>query len=280
MTDDDASTATAAWALKRNSEGPFYRQIAEDLARKIQTGELAPAQQVPTESELMEGYGASRNTVRDAVKLLITRGLEITRAGQGTFVAEKIVPFVSSLTGDPATGHGDVYEAAVRASMREPRSSPPRIEVQAAEGQIASELKVPVGSPVVSRHQQRFINETPWSLQTSFYPLALVQQGADGLLQPVDIPEGVVVYLAKKLGIKQAGYRDQIKYRTPDPQETAFFGLPQDGRIGVFSILRTGFDADGKPIRLTITVYPADRNQFAIEVGDVPPPEEGGSGPS
>ena len=279
MTEGDASTATVQ-ARKRTSEGPFYRQIAEDLARKIEAGELAHAQQLPTENELMREYGASRNTVRDAVKLLITRGLVVTRAGQGTFVAEKIVPFVSSLTGDPATGHGDVYEAAVRASMREPRSSPPRIEVQAAEGQIASELKVPVGSPVVSRHQQRFINETPWSLQTSFYPLALVQQGADGLLQPVDIPEGVVVYLAKKLGIKQAGYRDQIKYRTPDPQETAFFGLPQDGRIGVFSILRTGFDADGKPIRLTITVYPADRNQFAIEVGDVPPPEEGGSGPS
>lgn len=276
----EAETTAGTRPRKRTSEGPFYRQIAEDLARKIQTEELAPAQQVPTENELMKEYGASRNTVRDAVKLLITRGLVITRAGQGTFVAERIIPFVSTLTGDPASGHGDVYEAAVRASMREPRSSAPRIEVQAAEGQIASELKVPVGSPVVSRHQQRFINETPWSLQTSFYPLPLVQQGADGLLQPVDIPEGVVVYLRKKLGIKQAGYRDQIKYRAPDPQETAFFGLPQDGRIGVFSILRTGFGADGNPIRLTITVYPADRNQFAIEVGDVPPPAESGSEPS
>ncbi len=280
MTGHDASAATTAQARKRTSEGPFYRQIAEDLTRKIQAHELAPAEQLPTENELMKEYGASRNTVRDAVKLLITRGLAITRAGQGTFVAEKIVPFVSTLTGDPATGHGDVYEAAVRASMREPRSSPPRVEVQAAEGQIASELKVPAGSPVVTRHQQRFIDERLWSLQTSFYPLALVQQGADRLLQPEDVPEGVVVYLARKLGIKQAGYRDQIKFRPPDPQETAFFGLPQDGRIGVFSVLRTGFDADGNPIRLTITVYPADRNQFAIEVGDVPPPQESGSEPS
>lgn len=279
MTEDDASMTTAQ-ARKRASNGPLYRQISEDLARKVQTGELARSAQLPTEAELMEEYGASRNTVRDAVKLLITRGLVVTRPGQGTFVVEKIIPFVSTLTGDPATGHADVYEAEVRASMREPRSSAPRVEVQGAEGQIASELKVPAGSMVVSRHQQRYINNTPYSLQTSFYPLALVQQGADRLLLAEDIPEGVVAYLAEKLSIKQAGYRDQIKYRTPDPQETSFFRLPHDGRIGVFSILRTGFAPDGKAIRLTITVYPADRNQFAINVGDVPPPEEGGSEPS
>ena len=34
---------------------------------------------------------------------------------------------------------------------------------------------------------------------------------------------------------------------------------------------RTAYDEDGTPVRLTVTVYPADRNQFALEVGKVPP---------
>jgi GntR family transcriptional regulator len=75
---------------------------------------------------------------------------------------------------------------------------------------------------------------------------------------------------AGEFGIKQVGYRDQIKVRAPDEVETAFFKLPADGRVGVFSVLRTTFDQEAKPVRLTISVYPADRNQFAVNVGDVP----------
>jgi hypothetical protein len=38
----------------------------------------------------------------------------------------------------------------------------------------------------------------------------------------------------------------------------------------VFEVQRVAFDDHGLPFRLTISVYPADRNQFAISVGRVP----------
>src|SRR5947207_2374987 len=79
---------------------PMYRQIAEILRGRIESGEIAPGAQLPTEIELMDQYMASRNTVRDAIKLLTTRGLVEARAGQGTFVVEKINPFVTTLTGE------------------------------------------------------------------------------------------------------------------------------------------------------------------------------------
>ena len=88
---------------------PRYRQIAEDLRRQIEAGALAPGAQLRTELELREKYNASRNTVRDAIKLLTTRGLVETRPGQGTFVVQKIVPFITTLTGDPGVGSdGDI----------------------------------------------------------------------------------------------------------------------------------------------------------------------------
>lgn len=96
----------------------MYQQIAEDLRRQIEAGELPPDAQLPTEMELREKYQASRNTVRDAVKVLIARGLVETRPGQGTFVAQEIVPLITALSGDPETasgGEGRTYIAEVTA---------------------------------------------------------------------------------------------------------------------------------------------------------------------
>src|SRR5262249_33219387 len=253
---------------------PMYRLIAEDLRAKIESGALEQGRQLPTEIELMEQYNASRNTGRDAIKLLTTRSLVETRPGQGTFVVQKINPLVTTLTGDPKTGLGggeeEVYIAEVKAGGRVPEISEPRVEIQQANPVVAEVLRIEAGAQVVSRHQQRFIDGTPWSLQTTFYPMELIHRGANRLLEARDIGGGAVVYVAEELGIKQVGYRDSIAVRAPNLDEIAFFRLPADGRGQVFEIFRTGFDQNGGRFRLTVTVYPADRNRFVVIVGDVP----------
>ena len=244
---------------------PMYRQIADDLRQQIETGELAPGAQLRTELELREKYEASRNTVRDAIKWLITRGLVETRPGQGTFVVETMIPFITTLTGEPKTasgGEGNTYLREVTAQFRRPKDNPPRVEIQPAE--YSPELKLPAGTSVVSRHQQRYIDDTPWSLQTSFYPMSFVEDGAVRLFQASNIAEGTVEYLESVLDIKQVGWRDTIKVRTPDEVEVAFFKLPDDGRVSVIETRRTAFSEKGTPVRLTVSVYPADRNQFAV----------------
>jgi GntR family transcriptional regulator len=250
----------------------MYRKIADELRQKIESGELAHGAQLPTELELRDQYDASRNTVRDAIKLLITRGLVETRPGQGTFVATKIVPYVTILTGeaDASAGDGDIYKQEVTAKLRKPKTTDPRVEIQQASGVVADGLEVEGGTTVVSRHQQRFIDDIPFSLQTSFYPMSLVRRGADKLIQAPDIPEGAVAYLRKQIRLEQVGYRDKVTVRAPDADETVFFKLPDDGRVAVFEVRRAAFDQHGEPFRLTVSVYPTDRNQFTINVGQVP----------
>jgi GntR family transcriptional regulator len=251
---------------------PIYRQIAEDLRRQIEAGELRPGEQLRTEIELRDHYGASRNTIRDAIKLLITRGLVETRPGQGTFVVETIVPFLTTLTGEPdsSSGEGDTYRREV-GKLRRATATEPEVGIHQADDHATAELRLPPGTPVISRHQRRFIDGIPWSLQTSFYPMSLVEQGATRLIQAGDIQRGgTVAYLRETLGIKQAGYRDTLIVRAPDNVESAFFKLPDDGRISIIETRRTAFDEQGTPVRLTVSVYPADRNQFAVNVGDVP----------
>jgi GntR family transcriptional regulator len=249
---------------------PMYRQIADDLRRQIEDGELTPGSQLLTEMELREKYNASRNTVRDAIKLLITRCMVETHPGQGTFVIQKIDPFVTTLTGDPEAGESGPYLREVEARRRIPEATPPRVEIQVAVGELTGELLLEPGDTVVSRHQQIKIDGTPWSLQTSFYPLKLVERGASRLIQASDIGEGAVEYLRETAGIKQVGYRDTITVRAPDQSEARFFGLADDGRVSVVETRRTAFDEQGIPIRLTVSTYPADRNQFAVFVGQVP----------
>lgn len=256
---------------------PMYRRIAEDLRQKIESGDLGHGDQLPTELELREEYDASRNTVRDAVKWLITRGLIETRPGQGTFVVAKIDPFVTILTGEPEKGgdeEGPVYVKGARGAgqggQRKPATSEPRVEIQKAGGAEAEELLVADSSTVVSRHQQRYIEDTPWSLQTSFYPMVLAARGAEKLLEAESIEQGAVGYLREAIGLKQVGYRDTVTVRAPNAAEAVFFKLPDDGRVAVFEVRRTAFDDHGKPFRLTVSVYPTDRNQLAVEVGEVP----------
>jgi GntR family transcriptional regulator len=250
---------------------PMYRQIAEDLRSQIESGEIPPGSQLPTEIELREKYNASRNTIRDAIKWLTTRSLVETRPGQGTFVVEKINPFVTTLSDADTGGSGEVgIQLARTVAAREFTATPPRLEIQGADSRVAQELQVEPGTTVITRHQQRLIDGTPWSLQTSFYPLSLVERGGARLIQAENIKEGTVEYLERTLGIAQAGWRDTIMVRAPDYTETTFFGLPEDGRVAVIETLRTAFDQDGQPFRVTNTVYPADRTLFAIIAGLVP----------
>ena len=258
---------------------PMYRHIAEDLREQIKTGGLGPGQQLRTELELREHYGASRNTVRDAIKWLTTLGLVETRPGQGTFVVQKIDPYVTTLTTDPKGPGGDITVQGGGASQEDGSaadkervvySSDPQVEIQKASGSVATALQITEGSQIISRHQKRYIDGLPWSLQTSFYPMGFVLKGADLLILAEDIKIGTVKYLADTLGLRQVGYRDWISVRTPNATEATFFNLPQDGRVGLYEIFRTGFDQTGTPMRLTVTVFPTDRNQFIVDVGEVP----------
>jgi GntR family transcriptional regulator len=268
---------------------PMYKRVAEDLRGRIESGEIAPGSKLPTEVELMDEYGEkfgspsggvsiSRNTVRDAIKLLATRGMVVSRAGKGTFVVRKIDPFVSTLSGSPEVGREtvrymsevDSYGSEVEASGRKPNVTVPRVEVQGASGRVASLLALAEGTMVISRYQERSIDETPWSTQTTYYPMEWVTRGASRLLIAENITDGIIGYVENALGFKQVGLHDLITARVANSHESAFFDLPEDGQVAVFEISRVGFDENGNPIRLTVTVYPADRNYLAYDEGQVP----------
>lgn len=59
-------------------------RITEELGVAIVTGQFDPREKFPTEAELCLSYGVSRSILREAVKMLTTKGLLSARPRQGT----------------------------------------------------------------------------------------------------------------------------------------------------------------------------------------------------
>jgi GntR family transcriptional regulator len=264
----------------------MYRRIAADLRGQIESGMIAPGKQLPTELELRTRYAVARNTIRDAVKLLVGEGLVAIRPGLGTFAVRQLKPFTTTLSAaakpSPVElgligGEGENAFAEIWDQGRTSSASVPDVKVRpAAEFAaelIAERLNVAPETPVVSRRQERYIDGMPWSVQASYYPHELVTRGAAELKWAESLPSGTTPYLEQRLGLVQVGYWELIRVRLPADEEARFFELPADELISVVTISRTSYCAgDGGPVpfRVTVTVLPADRNQLLIRCGAVP----------
>ena len=83
---DNAIAGTARPA--RGKHLPLAYRIVESIVRRIEQGELAAGEKLPTEAMMMKEFGVSRTVIREAVSRLQTAGLVATRHGIGTFVRD------------------------------------------------------------------------------------------------------------------------------------------------------------------------------------------------
>ena len=75
----------------------LYKQIVEQIERRIVAGDLKVGDQLPPEPELAQQFAVSRTAVREAVKALCEKGLIEIRPGRGTFVINEGPDVRSSL---------------------------------------------------------------------------------------------------------------------------------------------------------------------------------------
>ena len=66
---------------------PPYRQIADILRRRIESGQYQPDTRIPTESELIESFEVARTTARRAIAVLREEGLIYTVPQRGSYVS-------------------------------------------------------------------------------------------------------------------------------------------------------------------------------------------------
>lgn len=72
--------------LDRRDAQPLYEQLADDLRRRIETGEIPPRTAIPSKRVLTEDYGISGKTIDAATAILKEEDLIRLSPGRGLFV--------------------------------------------------------------------------------------------------------------------------------------------------------------------------------------------------
>jgi GntR family transcriptional regulator len=245
---------------------PLYHQLATLLRERIDRGELAPGERVPTESELAERFTTSRNTVRLALDVLRKEGLIISQQGRGSFV--RIAPpmkYFASLTGSrrrrlETDRRRDTFAQQVEAQGKTPKQIS-TVEVIPAPEEIASRLALNSGQDVVVRRRVMYANDEPIQLGDSYYPLEIVQDSK--IMDPADVVEGTDQVL-EDLGYVPSRYADEISWRMPTSDETTKLHLGPG--VPIARVLRTSFDQHDKAIEVYAVILPGDRHVLLYDV--------------
>jgi DNA-binding FadR family transcriptional regulator len=172
--------------------------VADDLRRRIITGEFAPGELLPFEAELAKKYGIARATVREAMAVLQSESLIVVRrgAGGGARVLGPDITSATRYTGQLLQSLGatikDVYEARL---MMEP----PVVGKFAATRTAADVLALreitsqPVEDPAASRKvASQFLDEifrrsgnlTMWVLARQLNDIAMVHAASASVAAP------------------------------------------------------------------------------------------------
>ena len=74
--------------LKPIKSKSVVQQVIDRVTEAIIDRRIHPGDKIPTEQELAESFGVSRNSVREAIKILVSYGVLEIRRPEGTFVCQ------------------------------------------------------------------------------------------------------------------------------------------------------------------------------------------------
>lgn len=74
--------------LKKVNNVSVVQQVIDNLTEAMLNRQLCPGDKIPTEAELAESMGVGRNSIREAVKILVYLGVLEIRRAEGTFVCD------------------------------------------------------------------------------------------------------------------------------------------------------------------------------------------------
>jgi GntR family transcriptional regulator len=250
--------------IDRRSALPIYRQIADDLRRRILSGELAPGAKIPTENELVEQYQAARLTTRQAVELLKTEGLLDAIRGRGVFVRSR--PPIVRLGSDRFSRWRRQTNQAGFFADTAAAGSQPDIEVEVsrriAPPDIAERMGLPKRSRVLVRSRRYLADGIPMQLATSYVPLDVVE-GAPAVAKPNPGPGGIYMRM-EEAGHPITRFVERITTRMPTPEEAAALQLGTG--TPVLQVQRTTYGEDDRVLEVVDMILAGNRYELAYDI--------------
>ncbi len=157
----------------RRRHGKLSEHVADDLRNRVDQGEWAVNEKLPTEYELAEHYGVSRATVRTALHALDRQGLTMTSHGVGTFVTA-----AGQVVSADLQRLESISQTIVRMG-REPSSTFRSIAIREATEEESSALGVGLGTPIVFMQREIFADGEVVAYSHDAIPLAVLGDDFD-----------------------------------------------------------------------------------------------------
>lgn len=237
--------------------GPLYEGLAAELREAV--SQLQPGDRLGSQTELMRDFGATLSTLRAALQMLEREGLLLSVQGKGWFVQrhDPVKWYASwpERNADSSITPNDAWSRGIREQGRTPTEELPEVAVLIAEPRVADRLDLPQGAYVIARRRLRYVDGTINNSNQTFYPRDLVEG------TPIALPDDVVPGVYAVLEELGHGWvdppRDEKIARAATTAEAARFGIAPGEPV--METIRTRFDADRKPVAVTIVVAPGSR---------------------
>jgi GntR family transcriptional regulator len=233
---------------------PLYRQIQADLRERVAIGDLPPGSQIETEQELMVHYGVSRATVRQALSGLVAEGLLEIRRGRGTFVHRAAL--------EHHLGGFYTFSREIERHGMRPGTLVRSLELIVADEDVAAELELARGAPVVALSRVRLADDQAIVSETSYLPA----ERFPGLDRTDLSDASLYETLTSSYGVRPARARETFVPVLLAVAEADVLG----GEAGdpVLRVERTTYDSDGVIIEYCRSILRADRYRYSVELRD------------
>ena len=222
-----------------------YRDIADDLRRRVQEGEFTAGRLLPSESELSAAYKASRVTIRKALEALRHEGLVDARQGFGWFVAADTVR--------QPLAHLETIEAQLEAEGR--RSERRILDFAFVDAPVHVRAVLGTGD-VLRVRRLNLADGEPFARVTVWCPADLGADLSRAQVEERSFYDLIPVTLGgatQTIGADAAGADDADLLQVP-------VGSP------VLVCERTTADATGRAVLLGEYVFPAHRTEFTVDL--------------
>lgn len=240
------------------------QKIVSELRKRIEDGTLAPGDEVPSQADIVRNYGVSRTVSRAVMSELERQGLVYNRPGRRAVVREhRRYPWV--LTSYEADGAEDGPEVDPWAEQVLAQGHAPdeqvTVTIEAAPRHIAERLGIDEGNRVVVRRRERSVDGRIVQLADSYFPEDVAMGTPLTDPHPVHVRGGILA----AAGIHQVRRRDEIIPVVPTDEQRQRLRLT--GHVAACEVTRTGYDANGRAVRVMVTLAPGDSNVIVVEQG-------------
>jgi GntR family transcriptional regulator len=237
--------------ISRDSAVPLYQQIKQILLRDIESGVLESHTRLPSERKLVEQFGVSRITVRQALSELVQEGYLYTQPAKGFFVAEQPQPYELNVLLS--------FTSVAQERGLNPSSRVLEASVIPASQALARQLLVPPGAEVVSLVRLRLINDVPVRVEQVWLP----HDRCPGILQH-DLSKSLYAILSDEYGLVLKQADTTIRARLASAQEREWLELANPD--AVVTVDQLTYAQDGRPVELSLMVihprrYPLSMTQ-------------------